>query len=292
MLRAHGNAFTLIELLVVIAIAAILAAILFPVFAQARAKARVATCESNMKQLGLALTMYAADYDETYPLAYGRTPREGWLWKSLCAVPPDWRITTAAQQAAYRVQWANAITRYSKELGILRCPSGDDVYWPGVQYNSPGRPAFAWIGYTYNGLLNSYKMGKVNSPVNVPLIWEGNGRANVAGYAFSSPVLDCGNVTEADCVYHPGSGGTCYAGNGGRSRILVRTIGSMWIHSKGANILYADNHVTRMGLGAAPDHTDPALDPYSHYDSAGYGLGYWTDGCHPLLFRPDAPPMR
>jgi prepilin-type N-terminal cleavage/methylation domain-containing protein len=59
--------FTLIELLVVIAIIAILAAILFPVFAQAREKARSATCLSNNKQIGVAVSMYTADYDETYP---------------------------------------------------------------------------------------------------------------------------------------------------------------------------------------------------------------------------------
>src|SRR5262245_38038059 len=59
--------FTLIELLVVIAIIAILAAILFPVFAQARAKARQAMCGSNMRQLGLAFMGYIQDYDETYP---------------------------------------------------------------------------------------------------------------------------------------------------------------------------------------------------------------------------------
>jgi len=60
--------FTLIELLVVIAIIAILAAILFPVFAQAREKARSAACMSNEKQIGLGITMYCQDYDETYPM--------------------------------------------------------------------------------------------------------------------------------------------------------------------------------------------------------------------------------
>ncbi|MDW8322433.1 MAG: DUF1559 domain-containing protein [Armatimonadota bacterium] len=65
-----STAFTLIELLVVIAIIAILAAILFPVFAQARERARAASCISNMKQLGLAVRMYNQDYDETYSGAY------------------------------------------------------------------------------------------------------------------------------------------------------------------------------------------------------------------------------
>jgi prepilin-type N-terminal cleavage/methylation domain-containing protein/prepilin-type processing-associated H-X9-DG protein len=67
--RRGKAAFTLIELLVVIAIIAILAAILFPVFAQARAKARQISCLSNMKQLGTAFMMYVQDYDETYPVA-------------------------------------------------------------------------------------------------------------------------------------------------------------------------------------------------------------------------------
>src|SRR5499425_1856457 len=80
--------FTLIELLVVIAIIAILAAILFPVFAQAREKARQATCVSNHKQIGLAIMMYAEDYDEIYPrsqwfegaLAGGGGTGEQHLW--------------------------------------------------------------------------------------------------------------------------------------------------------------------------------------------------------------------
>ena len=63
--RARG--FTLIELLVVIAIIAVLAAILFPVFARAREQARLSVCTSNVKQLGLALNMYANDYDGLYP---------------------------------------------------------------------------------------------------------------------------------------------------------------------------------------------------------------------------------
>ena len=66
-LTRRRRGFTLIELLVVIAIIAILAAILFPVFAQARESARKASCISNTKQLGLGVMMYAQDFDETYP---------------------------------------------------------------------------------------------------------------------------------------------------------------------------------------------------------------------------------
>src|ERR1041384_492992 len=71
------KAFTLIELLVVIAIIAILAAILFPVFAQAREKARAITCTSNMKELSLAWLMYVQDYDETFPLTAAQRPDTG-----------------------------------------------------------------------------------------------------------------------------------------------------------------------------------------------------------------------
>ena len=100
---SRKRAFTLIELLVVIAIIAILAAILFPVFAQARESARLTSCLSNMRQLGLALRMYSQDYDETYPNIYqgwgqGTNYQEGW-------------------------QWRNAIQPYTKNKGIMKCPS-------------------------------------------------------------------------------------------------------------------------------------------------------------------------
>ncbi len=76
--RRDRNAFTLIELLVVIAIIAILAAILFPVFAQAREKARAITCVSNQKQIGLGIAMYLEDYDEKYPMADYFTDYGSW----------------------------------------------------------------------------------------------------------------------------------------------------------------------------------------------------------------------
>ncbi len=94
--------FTLIELLVVIAIIAILAAILFPVFAKAREKARQNNCLSNEKQLALAFHQYAQDYDERHPLNLGGTENAS---------------------AAYPEAWFRVVDPYLKNLQILLCPS-------------------------------------------------------------------------------------------------------------------------------------------------------------------------
>jgi prepilin-type N-terminal cleavage/methylation domain-containing protein/prepilin-type processing-associated H-X9-DG protein len=86
-IQTGRRAFTLIELLVVIAIIAILAAILFPVFAQAREKARQTTCLSNMKQIGTATMMYAQDHDDFLPYGYAYTwpgQKELYWWQDLC----------------------------------------------------------------------------------------------------------------------------------------------------------------------------------------------------------------
>src|SRR3712207_6069133 len=80
MIRMRKRGFTLIELLVVIAVIAILAAILFPVFAQAREKARSAACLSNTKQMGLGVSMYAQDYDEVLPMGGNGGPTGANRW--------------------------------------------------------------------------------------------------------------------------------------------------------------------------------------------------------------------
>src|SRR5450759_194666 len=107
------NGFTLIELLVVIAIIAILAAILFPVFAQARAKARGAACLSNIKQIALGMTMYAQDYDETFPQ---------WKWDQSWngGIGSPGGPTNDATSI-----WWNAIYPYVKNVQVFNCPDNN-----------------------------------------------------------------------------------------------------------------------------------------------------------------------
>src|SRR6476659_7957797 len=110
--QKQRRGFTLIELLVVIAIIAILAAILFPVFAQARAKARQATCLSNLKQISLGLSMYAQDYDEALVPIYGGP---------MPTPPPSGQYLAAPQVWA----WYDFAEAYLKKGGSLHlCPDG------------------------------------------------------------------------------------------------------------------------------------------------------------------------
>lgn len=98
--RLKARGFTLIELLVVIAIIAILAAILFPVFARAREAARKSSCQSNLNQLGKGFLMYVQDYDEMFPQVWSGNPN-----------------------IANNLNWGPAIHPYIKNQQVYRCPS-------------------------------------------------------------------------------------------------------------------------------------------------------------------------
>lgn len=123
MQREKNTGFTLIELLVVIAIIAVLAAILFPVFEQAREKARQTVCLSNMRQMGLATQMYAQDYDERLPLA-----------------------ATSLSPFVF-LNWHDLLDPYVRNKQIWICPSSNLQ-----QYNSYGKPVcqYGWNAYYLN----------------------------------------------------------------------------------------------------------------------------------------------
>jgi len=130
--------FTLIELLVVIAIIAILAAILFPVFAKAREKARQTSCLSNVKQLGLAWLQYAQDYDEvTLPVNAAN-----------CTYP---LLSTGAIYTGYML-WPTTINPYTKNLQMMNCPS-NSYRWVG-EYN--GASCYGYLSINWAVALGTY----------------------------------------------------------------------------------------------------------------------------------------
>jgi len=126
-MSSRKKGFTLIELLVVIAIIAILAAILFPVFAQARAAARAISCLSNVKQSGLASMMYAQDYDERVP----RMDNNGRCGRELPCDTPDWGDLTLAAGGlqASKVFYFNVIQPYMKNYQLGYCPEIGKTNW-------------------------------------------------------------------------------------------------------------------------------------------------------------------
>jgi prepilin-type N-terminal cleavage/methylation domain-containing protein/prepilin-type processing-associated H-X9-DG protein len=160
MTRNRTSAFTLIELLVVIAIIAILAAILFPVFAQAREKARAISCLSNSRQLGIGLQMYVQDFDEIFPNAWGGPV------KTTCA-------------ANDRQTWYEVVDPYIKGInktswntstGIFACPS---ARIKGVNYSSNANLMGADLNCTTGvAAFQGKSLAAINRPADLVAISE------------------------------------------------------------------------------------------------------------------------
>lgn len=216
--KQHG--FTLIELLVVIAIIAILAAILFPVFARARENARKSTCQSNLKQLGAAFMMYYQDYDEAYPLYRFDAPGKystTWYW------------------------WPEVVEPYMKNKNVIHCPSSP---------NKPGTTGTSvfWYGYGYHSYLAPGGGGT-----------HGDTHRNAARERPAEILLACDStvyivwcpVASPNYYYGPGVEGT----GSSLPNANARYQGVADWHSEGTNILYCDGHVKWLKINKNVDRT-------------------------------------
>lgn len=208
--RSARAGFTLIELLVVIAIIAILAAILFPVFAQARSAARKTACLSNLKQLGVAIGLYTQDYDETLPPANYAINSVNYAWMSF--VDPYVK---------------GGATGSNAEIGT----SAKSVYFcPEFSKSGGTRPSFSYIAnYWVMGSLDRNlsaalqrapsSLAAIQSPAQIVLLAEGRG----------------------DCVWTPGDD-TGGATGTFKSCSETYSLYGRNRHSEGSNYLLADSH--------------------------------------------------
>jgi len=193
--RAGGaNGFTLIELLVVIAIIAILAAILFPVFARARENARRASCQSNLKQIGLGIIQYTQDYDESFPRS-------------------RWSGPTFDNQ----MPWQAVIQPYVKSVQLFKCPSnsqtGNVLNTPNVALNVPAIPRSYVSCCRQSNTPN--EMGGTSTPIGK------DGSTALAAVENVAQVIMVGDVIDrADPEFWDNEGSSRLLGHLGMSNFL------------------------------------------------------------------------
>jgi prepilin-type N-terminal cleavage/methylation domain-containing protein/prepilin-type processing-associated H-X9-DG protein len=214
-LRRTTSGFTLIELLVVIAIIAILAAILFPVFARARENARRASCQSNLKQIGLAVLQYTQDYDEMYPIS---------RWDG--------------GGAGRRMSWVQSTQPYMKSTQIYKCPSDPvDISYIGSWVPSGVTP-FP-VSYAYNtefGLdpTTVVALAAVDKPAQTVMAAD-RGMKRIAGQPYEN-WIDQPNIW---LLAKPGN----WRSTNNSNSDLMQYGGPMNRHLERANVLWADGHV-------------------------------------------------
>jgi prepilin-type N-terminal cleavage/methylation domain-containing protein/prepilin-type processing-associated H-X9-DG protein len=202
-MKSHRKAFTLIELLVVIAIIAILAAILFPVFARARENARRASCLSNLKQIALGFMMYAQDYDEKFPRLGNSFPHQA---TPVIPGADNFNYVNSTTWGTYYFpSWASMIYPYVKSTQVFYCPSNqynyvnDGTYGVPLQFEDSDTGTL--VNY-FNG--HSPALAEFNQPSLSLLVSEkgsgGGPQYLLSGqyYDFQAPHFDGGNIAFAD----------------------------------------------------------------------------------------------
>ncbi len=246
------NGFTLIELLVVIAIIAILAAILFPVFARAREKARTSSCLNNVKQLALAAKMYVGDYDETLPFAEILLPPG-------CSVSEHyWGRATGGTWPASYLTWPNVLMAYVRNDQVFRCAS-NPAHWIGYGYN-------CYIGYIGNHatstgpLYEGVQVSSLSYPAQTVCIIDHN-----SGTAYTA---DC-NAEYAWGWYR------AWPSGGSTSLSLKEQYDRCPPHNEGSNVAFVDGHAKWMKSPTYDDKERFAGEVYWHYDQYYIDNGYW-----------------
>lgn len=296
----NRKAFTLIELLVVIAIIAVLAAILFPVFAQAKLAAKKTQCLSNIKQNATAVQIYLGDSDDTYPNAT--------LVGSDGVVKPDAYIIVPAgadgpvDAASYANVVYNSIQPYVKNLDMLSAPGlPDTVCFPGMP--RAGFPK-VYINFAFNGLLQYYSASAVAQPSRLAMYSQVNGRENLLNVASQTPTLNCMYGTQP-CRFNPnGYPQADGIENTGAGDILFNAFtaanDTTWIYGQGMNFVACDTsakfrNIGAKGIGVPVNNHD---DPGRLYGAAGMSDGFMaavqrcqtspTAPAYSSFFRPDS----
>jgi prepilin-type N-terminal cleavage/methylation domain-containing protein/prepilin-type processing-associated H-X9-DG protein len=238
MKRLHG--FTLIELLVVIAIIAILAAILFPVFAKAREKARQTSCLSNMKQIALAATMYRNDYDEIN-VQYYRGPGSP-------NDTDDWVNGQPVPSAVGRYSWGVAVMPYIKNVQLFVCPS----FHPQMTRATgcTNHAVFRWMSYGLN-------LSRVD---DLGGRWAGAADGNVNNANCITFTDGCGRHYICPGRSHSGctGGGWTYPANPDQE-VSLGAGAQRARHNEGANLAFYDGHAKWMRSAKIRDYA-PKVD--------------------------------
>jgi len=235
--KTGRKGFTLIELLVVIAIIAILAAILFPVFARARAKAQQTSCLSNVKQLGLGCLMYASDWDDKLPmqLSVDRNSNPSWIDSD----PPTFANS----------YWGQQVYPYVKNLDLFMCPVdphiGGILDDPSITCGGhPNYEHYCFFRSGGNSYGYNYQLGFQNSDINF---------SNQVPQ--TSVVVPVSTIMVGDAAPGQGIPGEEYGGRSGLAcywwmcgYAFCSNIAS--IHNKGANLGFVDGHAKWMAYPA------------------------------------------
>jgi prepilin-type N-terminal cleavage/methylation domain-containing protein len=285
------KAFTLIELLVVIAIIAILAAILFPVFAQAKEAAKKSQTLNNTKQLAIATLIYNTDNDDIFPLGMSRRAAGTYRWGTFHPTPNGtitsggWNAQDIQNQVA--VYWTNAVSGYVKNADIYHGPTQTAVPVPGDTYDPEITPYD--VGMTFNGQLNAWSATAVDNPSLVPMQWSGAGNTSVKGRGTSNPSMYCDGKAEGCRFTSGGKPQTDATNAAGTYGIFfgysnVNAGWRVWTHGdiRGGGVLIArtDSSAKFYRAGTVEDpqfHTSAANDMYA-------AVYYETDGTQGFLY--------